>query len=346
MGAHHFQSLLVHLDMFGLYPLERYTYFQRDLSAGPFSRWTDMPTVVCLTLVVPHSAVSMFDDIMKGFGTPLCQLQVHSSFAHAVSYYTDIQLGFGSIKSSGTPFTADYSITVNDDPKGWQGNAPLIVSAMVSTGSLIDDGDPACCVKFGWKSTPANLATCGKKLGMMMCLHESAVGRKDVYITKYRPNMVAHASMPCTIPSRDTGKLFNFSAQNLHVLNKSVEEDVAVTIQPGFHIKTARAAVVKARYDIKSLIVQKALQSAVTVECTLLNPFTLVLKIGDAFHHTLKLPLPLDGSRSKVRIARKSLWVEYQAPVADPALLSSRPDLVFPVMRDMQYVVSTYSSSL
>jgi hypothetical protein len=215
MGAHHFQSLLVHLDMFGLLPLERHSQYQHELSGGPFKKWVDMPTVVCLTLVVPHSAVAMFDDLMKGYGTPLCHLQVQSSGSE--SLYSDIQLGFGTVKTSGIPFTADYSISVDDDPEGFQGKTPLIVSAMVSTGSLIAGGDPACGVIFGLKSTPTNMMICGQKLGMMLHIHKSSVGRKDVYITKSRPNMATHAPMQCAlVPPKKTGNLLTtFSTKRL-----------------------------------------------------------------------------------------------------------------------------------
>jgi hypothetical protein len=100
---------------------------------------------------------------------------------------------------------------------------------------------------------------------------------------------------------------------------------------------TAKATSLQVRYEIKSAVLQEALQSAATVDFTLRNPFTLVLNIGDTFCHELELPLPVDGARSKVRVARKSLWVEYWAPVAEPAFLAARPDSMFSVMRDMQY---------
>jgi hypothetical protein len=210
MGAHHLQSLFVHLDMFGLLPLERHSAYQHDLNGGLFRKWTGMPTVVCLTLVVPHSAVAMFDDRMKGYGTPICHLQVQSSVSSAESLYSDIQLGFGIVRASGTPFTADYTISVEDDPTGWQSHAPLVVSAMVSTGSLIAGGDPACGIVFALKSTPANRMVCGAKLGMTLHIHKSSIGRQDVYVTEHRPNLTAHAIMQCALaPPKKTGKILN-----------------------------------------------------------------------------------------------------------------------------------------
>ena len=70
------------------------------------------------------------------------------------------------------------------------------------------------------------------------------------------------------------------------------------------------------------------------------DPFTLVLGIGEALRHELKLPLPLDGPRGKVTssIGRGLGHVEYQAPVVELAVLARHADSVFPVMRDLQYV--------
>lgn len=211
MGPHHFQSLFAYFDIFGLCPLERHSGYEQHLAAGPFGKWLDMPTVVCVTLVVPRHAVAMFDDLSKGYGTPLCHLQLQSPVSNAESTYPDIQLGFGTLTPSGTPYTADYTVGVQNDDKGYKGKSSLIVSAMVSTGSLTGHGDPACGIMFGLKSTPANLASCGTKLGMMLYLHKSSVGQKDVFVTRYRPNMTGHESMQhAVVSSKGNGKPLTF----------------------------------------------------------------------------------------------------------------------------------------
>jgi hypothetical protein len=46
---------------------------------------------------------------------------------------------------------------------------------------------------------------------------------------------------------------------------------------------------------------------------------------------SLELPFPITVDAGKARIARKSLWTEYAAPVCSPDALQSRPSAVFPV---------------
>lgn len=156
-----------------------------------------MPSVVCLTLVVPHSAVAMFDDIRNRNGTPICQLQVNSSVSMKEYFYTDIQLGFGNLTTTGTPFTNDFKVCVEDDQAGCNGKSPLIVSAMVSSGSLVEYGDTAAHVIFGLKATMANTISFASKLGIFLHVHTSAVGRRDVFVSRFRPNMSGNVSVQC-----------------------------------------------------------------------------------------------------------------------------------------------------
>lgn len=109
-----------------------------------------------------------------------------------------------------------------------------------------------------------------------------------------------------------------------------------MVVQPRLDAATAKATALRICCDIKSPVGQKTLQNAAVVECKLINPFTLVLRIGDTFRHQIDLPLPIDATRGRTRVARTSLWVEYQAPVTNPELLAPRPDSMFLVMSDSQ----------
>jgi hypothetical protein len=93
------------------------------------------------------------------------------------------------------------------------------------------------------------------------------------------------------------------------------------------------------QYEIRSPEVQMAMQS-LELESILNDPFILVLGIGEALHHELKLPLPLDSPCGKVTssIGRGLGHVEYQAPVVELAVLAQHADSVFRLIRDLQYV--------
>lgn len=205
MGPHHFQSLSTNLEMSSLLPVGqmfdrvRPQAFAAEL-VGPFRRWNDIPSVICVTLVVTRKAVALFSDLSKGNGTPLCQLQLHSSISQAQSFYPDIQMGFGTVHATGEAFSDQYRITITPDTLEWRGRSPLIVSAMVPTKSLVAHGDTATRVVFALKSTPQSVAHFSSKLGFFLHLHASEVGGKDAFVTKYRPNIKGHMSVGSLAP--------------------------------------------------------------------------------------------------------------------------------------------------
>jgi hypothetical protein len=209
MGPHHFQSLCAHLEMFSLWKLEDHfdwwhpRIFQSSLK-GPFRDWNAIPSFVCVTLAIPHAAVSAFDDLNKGNGTPLCQLKTSSSISMKQAIHADIQMAFGDITTSGRAFTNDYRLVVHEDTQGWKGISPLIVSVMVSTCSLVEYSDPACHVAFELKSTPVTSVQLAPKFGMLLQLHRLAVGQKDVFVSRYRPNMQGHVTANTLATSKPT----------------------------------------------------------------------------------------------------------------------------------------------
>jgi hypothetical protein len=207
MGPHHFQSLCAHLEMFSLVPMGQMprqwqTHVHAAELRGLFRRWSDIPPVICVTLVVPRKAVALFSDISKGNGTPLCQLQLSSSITTEENFYPDIQMGYGKVQTTGEAFCDQYHISVTPDTEGWRGKSPLIVSAMVSTKSLVAHGDTAARVVFALKSTPNTVAHFSSKLGFFLHLHALEVGEEDVFVTKYRPNMKGHMSVGLMAPPR------------------------------------------------------------------------------------------------------------------------------------------------
>lgn len=72
------------------------------------------------------------------------------------------------------------------------------------------------------------------------------------------------------------------------------------------------------RMDLRSSAIGDALQSGCIVKTTQTAPSVIAITIvltGDNCHLLLQFPAPISGSRSRTRIARKSLYIEVEAPV-------------------------------
>lgn len=83
-------------------------------------------------------------------------------------------------------------------------------------------------------------------------------------------------------------------------------------------------------FDIKSQDAKTALQSAAPVAVERVGLFEMKLSIA-SHEKYLTVPCPLMVTAAKTRIARKQLWIEYTAPVADMQSLTVQPAAVFPV---------------
>ena len=62
---------------------------------------------------------------------------------------------------------------------------------------------------------------------------------------------------------------------------------------------------------------------------SMIDPFTIKLEIGDVLIHRHKLALPLNLKEGTGKIARKSSWVEYTAPIMETSILDTRSDSMF-----------------
>ncbi|KAL1798263.1 hypothetical protein ACET3X_002300 [Alternaria dauci] len=326
MGPYNFHSLLVHLDMLSLWKVEDSLewWYPRTFELGDsFRSWKGIPAVMCVTLIVPHNKVSMFGDLGKGHGTPLCHIQLTPSVSMKEAIYADIQLGFGTIEASGTAFTNEYRLTVREDEKGWEGGSPLIVSTMVSTCSLVKYEDAACGVAFALKSTPMAVHQLMPQFSMLSCVHESAVGQEDVFVSQHRPGFKGFISV-------------NENAAP----QQNLATDVVATIHPVIKRGSNDIGSLRVHYTIYPGQAQQILQTGGSVEFEMPTAFTLRLIIGKRYRKDLLLPFPLDASSAKTKIARKLLWIRHTATVEGAQALFMRPDNLLPVRFGEQSGVS------
>ncbi|KAK0726536.1 hypothetical protein B0T21DRAFT_413863 [Apiosordaria backusii] len=91
----------------------------------------DMPSTVCVTLEVPRSRLGLFTK--HGSVLPVQCLLQDSSGSKWMNIFAAVQLGFGNIKTTGTPYTNTFSLQIEDNPEGWYGSSTLVVSFRVPT---------------------------------------------------------------------------------------------------------------------------------------------------------------------------------------------------------------------
>ncbi|KAF9872862.1 MYND finger [Colletotrichum karsti] len=305
-------------------------WFSRDIkpnrNLGGFDSWESIPEVVAVSLVVPRQAV------MRMFtGSGLSKTASPTIRGSLVSgkdadhkwhnFFDDVQLVWGTIKTSGDRETNQFSVTVEADPAGWSGESPLIASFYVPASSLQLERKTAF-VRLEVQSSAQNIAAYQKTLGEELKIYEAMLKEESsVFITKYLPGQSRYAATceaagavaESSPETKDTKAVFTADV--------SEAQDKVVTITGHLDFVSDKAK--KLLTDKLPLVLEQD------------SPFTVNLVFGDKKHvYPLTFPAPVDASKAKTRIARKSAYVEVIAPFAalatDPHTKTPLTDFVYP----------------
>jgi hypothetical protein len=153
-----------------------------------------------------------------------------------------------------------------------------------------------------------------------MNIFETTLGdESSVFFTGFPPNQ------------SDTSSLLPFplSGQSVSSTGKSVASS---KISANIDSAAGKFTTLICRLQILSDDLQKALQSGGAVQTSQRSPCTFIETVGPesipiAFH----FPAPVTKMKSRTRIARKSLYIDVEAPLADATIWKSFPAHLHPV---------------
>ncbi|KAL1962427.1 hypothetical protein VTN77DRAFT_9698 [Rasamsonia byssochlamydoides] len=197
-------------------------------------------------------------------------------------------------------------------------------------------------VDFALKITPVSVMALADELGLFLSIHQSTLASEDVFITRYRPNMSGHVSI-CA-PTTPEYPIASESSVNEPLSNQSTSACATVSFRVSLDPEL-KIAHLTTHLDVLPSKDQELLRSGAVISVQQLSPFRLAIDIGSDFRHQISLPIPLELTGGKTRIARKSSYIEYIAPVAAKDSLSVRPESLFPTvlqetptLRNLPYV--------
>ncbi|KAK3173423.1 hypothetical protein OEA41_006752 [Lepraria neglecta] len=102
-------------------------------------------------------------------------------------------------------------------------------------------------------------------------------------------------------------------------------------------IQTVRITALKGRVDLNSQDAQTSLREGAEIETVQTSACVITILIGTNFRYELCFPTPVMRSRSKLRLARKSSYVEIVAPVMEQ---DSLEHFMYPSFIDESHPVS------
>ena len=288
MGMSNYQDLCTHLHLAGVYNAE----LMRSpiVKEGRFHGWARVPPTVSVILVVPRSELRVLSDMDPNqVGTPVLHGNLHGQATHNI--FASLKVGFGKITSSGT--NARPGVVFEPDPSSWAGSSPLIVSFSVPSCALHIEHPNVMTVALSLRSTPQTSMMFIPKLGM--------------YLKIFTAPLMDHSQV-FVVPDEPRG--FGESLDKIFLTDNHQQDTVSVTTDPQSH----RATTLTARVNIMDVPTKDILSSGAEVSSRQMSPCVMEVKIGPTRKTQLIYPLPVIGSRSRLRIARKSFYVEVCYP--------------------------------
>jgi len=283
MGMSNYQDFCAHLHLAGVYTVERMrTPVTKE---GRFRGWAQVPPTVSVFLVVPRDKIRVLSDLdPKLAGNPILHGNLLGRSTHNI--FASLKIAFGKITSSGTDVCP--GVVFEPDPSPWTGTSPLVVSFSVPSWVLHAEHPDVMTVTLGLRSTPQTTMLFMQQLGMYLTIFAAPLmDRSQVFVVPDEPRGL----------DESLGSIFT---PNTHQQN-----DVFVTTDPqGRHATTLTA-----RANITDTPTKTILSSGAEVSTHQVSPCVMEARIGQT-RKSLVYPLPVIGSRSKVRIARKSFYVE------------------------------------
>ncbi|KAI6104714.1 hypothetical protein EV401DRAFT_2275047 [Pisolithus croceorrhizus] len=295
-GTNFFQETICQFTLAGFGPprfsLVDLKQFRSQEDIPIFRSWGKVPEVVTIVLVVPRHVIARVQSDLSDIGTPFFQCEIQLASMHGA--FACISGSFGELEVSGEG--ENKVAVVVEDRTGISGTSPMIVSFPILSSTLIylsrgtvglaispTSGNPALIQKLGLQLSLFNVPLTDERYAHI--LRRAPTTGNDTINSEY-------SLIPPKLDVESQG-------HPIHVeMDKSNTEVQSLT----------------AHVNIVDPVGQASLASGcgVTVEQLSLNKTKLHV---DQYEPVISFPLPVDVANAKLRIARKSKYVEVVTPV-------------------------------
>jgi hypothetical protein len=289
LGSNNYQELCCQLFIRNIYRVEalarREIVQNCDWSGGRFRGWDSVPPVVCLILVVPRRSLRVIETTpVEEIGSPVLDCYIRSAAFHNV--FSAIHAVFGTVSIEGS--VSNARATLNEAAAGWGGTSDLVLSMWVPAFNLALDPH-GTKVGFSVRSTPWTVRL-ANRLGPLLTLFSTdLMDTCSVHVLTERPGRPAElASLQASSP----------------------QESVTVSQPVSAHMKGLNISTLAVRWEITGGVLR---DSRDEVRSEQVSPCAMKVTLG-RLSKSLLYPFPIDGTRSTLRIARKSGWIEVSPP--------------------------------
>ncbi|KAF7311513.1 hypothetical protein MKEN_01053600 [Mycena kentingensis (nom. inval.)] len=279
---------------------------------GRFSEWDTVPVLTRVILVVPRDRLQVLERLSQQVGSPVLQCDTRGLRTHNI--FTAIHIAFGTVIPRGTK--RQPRVIFKEDPEGWKGTSPLVVSFVVSAGILTIEPLKDMRVCLSIRTTPVAVMHVVKELGMEQSLFSADLQDEEhVHVLPQEPYPTP--SNATQRPEPPTG-----SAPQI-----GTADPVAVELDGTCELISSFSAMV----HVEDGQAKALLGSGASPEVAQISPCVMRLTLGERVQNIL-FPIPIAGSDHRLRVARKSLYIDIIVPPALPFQKDGMKLLPYPVV--------------
>ena len=282
-GFHYHQELCAQLHLAGIYTA--YAMTKEVAKKGRFKGWSQVPPTVSVILVVPRESIQVLLDMDQAeLPNPLMQASLQGQSVY--SSFSSIKLGFGRVRNSGSDLAPQ--ITFDADPTGWTGSSQLVVSFSLPPWTLHVEAPEDITIALSFRLLPQT-AHLVPKLGMFLHVYKARLmDTSAVFVVPEEPHGVCHRLCNMSTPAGGSD---------------------SCKVSAAMDTEGERVSMLTVRVDILDGPTRAILSSGAPVTSRQVSPCTIEISIGPE-KRRLVYPSPVVGTVSKLRIARKSSYIE------------------------------------
>ncbi|KAI0816053.1 hypothetical protein BC628DRAFT_1334426 [Trametes gibbosa] len=301
-------DLYAHLHRQGVYTV---SYYKMDKvpKIGRFEGWETVPPVVRIILSMPREKFKIFENNARvaNAATPPLHCDIRGTWSHNI--FSAVHIAFGRVIPTGTK--SNPRVLFEEDVEGWKGVLPLVVSFCLPSMLLTNIEPPnKLRVCLSVRSTTGTMQLTSS-MGLELCIFSAnLMDEEHVFVVpeSARPSPEFDAPLGPLLRPNSTLRAHVGTQQAVYV---ELDEQCEV-------IQSLTSKVAVEDPDVK-----RDFGSAGAIpQVTQLSPCCMRLAVA-GHSQDVVFPFPVIGSQSKLRAARKSLYIEVIVPVAGPFL---KPD--------------------
>ncbi|PIL27076.1 hypothetical protein GSI_10215 [Ganoderma sinense ZZ0214-1] len=305
----------VQLYLYGLHTVPRLYDVSKPSTAsepGRLSFWPSVPPLICIFLTVPRDAFAKLERAIAGIKGELLLMWLHCVIDHGddqnVHIFQSVNAAYGIIIDTGT--ASEPSLTFQEDPEGNKNGADVVFS-FVAPSHLFQAGKPPAPTMVRLQvrddvNTPLILGP-GKAA---TCIFSANVEDTDHVYLLPEPQPLR--------PGRPS------SQDPAHALTRP-DETGDIGYQHPVHVELdstgKNIASLTAKLEITNAAALAVFAGGTMPTVSQCSPCAVQVVLGSR-KQIIAFPVPIVGSpsRRKLRIARKSSYIEVVVPVAIPFL--------------------------